>query len=974
MALRGFAQQFINLVTDLDALFAISGAEGAGLAPTNQPVPTGLSAVTQADGSFNVTISWSYTQGQFPADVFILMWKEGPPPLSAPTTADNAVAVLATATAFTFQGWNPNSNYRFAIAAARKGSLTGSYVAGNVVAPTGVQGWADISAVGNYTSNIAGVLAATVVANAADGKTSFDGTVNYRASGAPTASINPTGFAPVGRDDGSVDFTLTWSYTHGAKKADGFLVLWKTGSGAPTLADSHFEMAARPDAGTFTYAFTLRGLPSNVGLTFGVAAFRRTENAIEIGPIVSSTSSPAWDNVSLGTPNYVGTIWGKEQHNFTIVSTGESAVNEAGFGVTKDGATLSWSAADAQFTSTSLTARKTWNVLLYDLGTKSSVYAHTFESTSSTQTVDDGDRMTTVTAAGGSVVSTANGWFGRGIQISATEGQTAYARTVAVSTRYQNLKAVDVWVKIEAGATAGRAIVGLEDFGSLADTAVLRLTSTGRLQGRARNSSGTAFSTSTGTTDARDGVWRHVCLQIESDNELHLYVNGVQEGVTSSGGTLSDITEHATAGLAVVVGFSNDSAGGQFVGTLTVDELIVSSATLRPVGGFAAPTSEQPDLTLHQLSPNSAVWHFQEYTLDTLHTGATAYWINGMRGTASLAMVLNTAVTALRAGAPLNHLALMLYTRNNPQANLSLNGMVEALAYWGATRTLLQGNVQSESAYALVGKIDRGEGSGLELYAGKVASDPAARVELAFQTQDADIVALSGVGWRPTRVPGAPTNNPTSLGMFHNAIETGNRTHRLTWSYTQPLLTGDNKLADGFIVYYQAADTATPNEHQVKLDIGSRAITFEWSLSPGSVVSYGIATYRNTEKGIETGPLQQVSTWKRVEADYTVRTAGIENANITTVKMVNRSITSPKRQIIDTDTVDPPAILPQSVQQQSFTNTASDTVIATAGYGTEQIFILGGVSSISSTQLGTRFLNTHPNNTIDPGAISVYRW
>jgi hypothetical protein len=115
------------------------------------------------------------------------------------------------------------------------------------------------------------------------------------------------------------------------------------------------------------------------------------------------------------------------------------------------------------------------------------------------------------------------------------------------------------------------------------------------------------------------------------------------------------------------------------------------------------------------------------------------------------------------------------------------------------------------------------------------------------------------------------------LGIFNTTVDTGNRLHRLTWAYTQPALTGDNKLADGFVLYYQAADTATPDEHQLKLDIGSRALTFQWSLSAGSFVSYGIATYRNTAKGVEVGPLQQVSTWKRVAADQKVQSAGLED-------------------------------------------------------------------------------------------------
>ena len=151
-------------------------------------------------------------------------------------------------------------------------------------------------------------LAGAVRTDIANGVIGFTGTVNYRTTGAPSATIVPTLFTSVTETDGSVSYTLEWTYTQGASKADFFPVFWRTTAGPLAVTDAHYEMSARVDAGVLTYQFTLRGVPSNRSLTFGVAAARRTESGLEIGAITSSLAAPDWDLVNQGTPSFTGNI------------------------------------------------------------------------------------------------------------------------------------------------------------------------------------------------------------------------------------------------------------------------------------------------------------------------------------------------------------------------------------------------------------------------------------------------------------------------------------------------------------------------------------------------------------------------------------------------------------------------------------------------------------------------------------------
>jgi hypothetical protein len=282
-------------------------------APTNAPAPSSISTVLNADGSMDVTLQWTYAQGVIPADLFMLVWKSGTAPLGAPAITDKGVLLTPNANVYTFHGLDPAVNYRFGIAAARKPNGALGYIAGAVQSPTASPDWADIAAVGNYTGNVGGTAASTVVANAANGQTAYSGTTLYRSAGAPTNAPVPSAIASAVENDGSVSYKLNWNYTQGALQADGFFLFWKQGStnpGSPTTADQHIDVGwpFGGAGGAQALAARIVGFSQDSHVTFGVAAYRRTNNGIEIGAIVLATSSPDWDDVTTGSPIYNGLL------------------------------------------------------------------------------------------------------------------------------------------------------------------------------------------------------------------------------------------------------------------------------------------------------------------------------------------------------------------------------------------------------------------------------------------------------------------------------------------------------------------------------------------------------------------------------------------------------------------------------------------------------------------------------------------
>ncbi len=126
-------------------------------APTNKPGPSLLTITNNANASINIKVGWkAYSQGTLLADFLMLFWVQGTAPLNAPTIDDNSVMFnvnTAKASYYTFEGVNPEENWRFGIAAARK-TESGLEI-GEIQSPTAAPDWADVTdGVPNYTGTI----------------------------------------------------------------------------------------------------------------------------------------------------------------------------------------------------------------------------------------------------------------------------------------------------------------------------------------------------------------------------------------------------------------------------------------------------------------------------------------------------------------------------------------------------------------------------------------------------------------------------------------------------------------------------------------------------------------------------------------------------------------------------------------------------------------------------------------------------
>ena len=882
------SQQLARTSSDLQvALGSSGGGSGGTSAPTNAPTPTGITVSTNSDGSMDITLNWNYSQGTIAADFMVLFWKQGAASLAAPVSSDKAILLAATARSFTFQGWNPNSNYRFAIATGRKSDATTAIIVGNVIAPTAAPDWADISATGDYTGLVSGTAASTLVTSSVAGQTAFNETVNYRTAGAPTNNPIPASLTSGTDSDGSARYTAGWSYTQGARKADGFFFFVKEGdTGSFALTDPHFELGAQ-NAGTFTAAITLKGYPSDRPISFGVAGYRRTEAGLEIGPIQTSAASPDWQGITTGTPNYAGAIFGLEQHNFLVRSVGGYATGTEA--IQKDGQDLIWVGRDKEFLGAPGSVRANfglnYNLTVYDLTAKQVHYQHCFDIYDYTTLAGNAD-VFTFGASGGTAIAGASGKWGYGFATVAAVGQTAFAVTAAPSTLYADLKWVELWFRKSSGLPIAGTILSARGNGvgpGGYDVPLLQLRADGKVNAFAWD--GAAFAIATSTATVNDGNWHHLAASTRGGN-LCLWVDG-QITFLAHGSLTSFSMGAPGGGLSLLLGYSDN--GGAMTGTAYYDELIVSTNDVLRVdsANFTPPTQEMSDY-VDGLTGTHAVWHMQE--------PASSYYNSRKVGNTLVSLlesyILLQSVTASRY-------LFVLQGGNDPSANRLLFNLPATLEKIGSSKALFTADTfQPYSAYILVGEPGKGPGNGLEAYRGKIPNDPEAVVEVVFQTQADKVLGGTGNGWSPLDLPGVPTNAPTPVSQSVTSSPTGEDVISIGWSYTQPALNGDNKLADGFVVFVKSGDTGTPSvSPTASYQVGVGARSFTMQAPYGQSWSFAVAPYRKTANGIETGAAITSAAgpdWQGIGGATQVTTTGIADANVTTNKVADLNVTTPK--------------------------------------------------------------------------------
>jgi hypothetical protein len=156
-------------------------------------------------------------------------------------------------------------------------------------------------------------------------------TVKYRSTGAPTNNPSPLSASITDNTIGGRDVQLNWNgYTQGALQADGLLLFFRPGSGTPAVTDASIQFNV-----TSTASYHLFQNIDMQGYCAGIAAYRRTENALEIGAI---QTIPSW-SVAAGTIDNrpsAGTVNGgtivagavtADKTNIAAINSGTGGIN-----------------------------------------------------------------------------------------------------------------------------------------------------------------------------------------------------------------------------------------------------------------------------------------------------------------------------------------------------------------------------------------------------------------------------------------------------------------------------------------------------------------------------------------------------------------------------------------------------------------------------------------------------------------------
>jgi len=295
--------------------------------PANPTIASDGSAIdhtTNTDGSVNISFEWGFSGSgdAYDIDGFIVYIHQSSSSSSytfgTSEQEEQVYYVTSSKRAFILKGIPADKYYTFGIQAYRivdqdidsSGVLSSSIIQPSLSTENPYRPSATVAFAGDVTGTVDGTNASTVVANASNGATAYSETVNYRTTGAPTNNPTPTAIDVDTNKDGSIDIKLSWgTYTQGDKKADMLMLFWKKGAssglGAPTVNDSCISFNVNTASSSF---YIFEGLASEKYYSFGIASARRTENGLEIGAIQSPTSSPNWQDVTEGSPDYKGNI------------------------------------------------------------------------------------------------------------------------------------------------------------------------------------------------------------------------------------------------------------------------------------------------------------------------------------------------------------------------------------------------------------------------------------------------------------------------------------------------------------------------------------------------------------------------------------------------------------------------------------------------------------------------------------------
>jgi len=213
--------------------------------------------VNNNDGSRDITLTWTYTDGAVPADGFIIFYREG---TGTVLSTDAGVQLPATARSFRFQGVHQGTAYRAGIAAFRR-TEAGLRIT-SIYQPTSAPDWRVSATTVNITADINGVSASTLTSRAASG---YDIQQKLEANGSVilTGQLVPTNTGALKAG------TITWNSTTGALTGGTGCAMTEFGIIAGASGSATFTLQA--STGAVTVKGDITG-GSNINIT-GVGQF-----------------------------------------------------------------------------------------------------------------------------------------------------------------------------------------------------------------------------------------------------------------------------------------------------------------------------------------------------------------------------------------------------------------------------------------------------------------------------------------------------------------------------------------------------------------------------------------------------------------------------------------------------------------------------------------------------------------------------
>ena len=251
------------------------------VAPTNAvSSASSPTVVNNNDGSRDITLTWTYTDGAVPADGFIIFYREG---TGTVLSTDAGIQLPASARSFRFQGVHQGTAYRAGIAAFRR-TEAGLRIT-SIYQPTSAPDWRVSATTVNITADINGVSASTLTSRATSG---YDIQQKLEANGSIilTGQLVPTNTGALKAG------TITWNSTTGALTGGTGIAVTEWGIIGANAGTATFTIETSTGAATFKGDITGG---SNINIT-GEAEFGGASNLSGLSAAVHANTGLTADN------------------------------------------------------------------------------------------------------------------------------------------------------------------------------------------------------------------------------------------------------------------------------------------------------------------------------------------------------------------------------------------------------------------------------------------------------------------------------------------------------------------------------------------------------------------------------------------------------------------------------------------------------------------------------------------------------